>query len=182
MDWFRSYYLGQRRFSKEMSFGSQIDKLIQDDPTFLPTLPRYEKMQWKLKAVVEGIHITGTPDGVDIEKQKVLADYKTGKEKWTDKRAKDTDQLKIYLYLIYENTGIKPEEFINKIHWLPTRNKGEKEIELVGEEFFTFEVKHTLDDVMTCISEIPKIVKEMEAFYHEQAIVQNSIKSTCLKF
>ena len=63
--WFRQYILGERSSSPEMFFGSMIDKRIQTDPTFMPDLPRYELMQYKMKVNFNGLLLFGTPDGID---------------------------------------------------------------------------------------------------------------------
>ena len=150
--------------SKEMDYGKLIDKKIQDDPAFLPHLPRYEKMQYKMLMKMGEIELVGIPDGVDF-KNKKLADYKTGKKEWDIKRAKETGQLKFYLLLLYLVHKIKPEEFDCYIHWLPTKETGDFKIEMIEENNIkTFKVKHTMVDILNFASYIKQTHKEMSLF------------------
>ncbi len=78
--WYRTYILNERQSSKEMDFGSVVDKKFQDDLTFLPTIPRGENLQYKMMAVFNGIPLIGVPDVFSFKKEKLLADLKTGKK------------------------------------------------------------------------------------------------------
>lgn len=117
--WYDTYILGIRQTSPEMTFGSYVDKQLQVDPTYLPHVPRYPHMQHKMKAVFDGIPLTGVPDGLDFE-QFLLADFKTGKNPWTQKKADETGQLTMYALLLFLTEGIRPEKWDCKILWLPT--------------------------------------------------------------
>lgn len=161
--WYQSYILGKRTSSPEMEFGSMIDKKIQNDPLFMPALPRYPLMQHKLTGAFSKIPLVGLPDGLCLDTFQ-LADYKTGKKPWDQKRADETGQLTMYLLLIYLSLKIKPEEFTCFIHWLPTQDSGKFEISLVGEEVKTFETKRTMKEILVFGSRIIKTVNAMEAY------------------
>ncbi len=162
--WYDSYILGIKQTSREMDFGSVIDKRIQKDPTFIPLLPRYPLMQHKMEVMFGGIPLIGYPDGLDIDKP-TLADFKTGKVPWTKKRADETGQLTMYLLLLFITKKIKPEEFKCLIHWLPTQENGDFSISLVDENVFhTFETKRTMTDVLKFGNLINETHKEMVAF------------------
>jgi len=163
--WYKNYILEEKETSKELEFGSMIDLKIQNDPTFLPTLPRYEHMQYKMKVKLKDIELVGIPDGLDLTNKKQLADYKTGKVKWDQKRANETGQLTFYLLLIYITHKIKPEEFDCFIHWLPTVENGDFTITFKKEgEIKTFKTKRTLQDILVFGGQLLKIHKEMELF------------------
>lgn len=167
--WFRNFILGEKSSSEEMSFGTMIDKKIQVDPTFMPNLPRYELMQHKMTVMFNGIQLMGTPDGINLKKNKQLADYKTGRLKWDRKRAQDHGQLVMYLLLLYITEKVKPEEFDCFIHWLPTKleenGNFERKITLISEtEFKTFKVKHTMQDLLAFGLRIKKTYAEMELY------------------
>lgn len=166
--WYETYILGKRQESKEMTFGSLIDKRIQDDPNFLPHLPRYEHMQYKMKVMFDGIPLVGVPDGLNLTGKKELADYKTGKKKWDKKRADETGQLTFYLFLLYITHKIKPEEFILMIHWLPTEETGSFEIRMINEQVKTFYTKRTMSDLLAFGARIKKVVKEMEIYANQK--------------
>lgn len=170
--WYQSYILGIRQTSKEMDFGSYVDKKIQSDPTFLPGLPRYEQMQYKMKAVYAGkIPLVGIPDGLNLKDKKELWDYKTGKAAWTKKRADDTGQLTFYLLLLFICHKHKPEEFECGIHWLPTREMGDFSIgfvENIDENIKSFRTKRTMADLLEFCRRIEKTVKAMEDYVNNK--------------
>lgn len=174
--WYQSFILGKRESSKEMTFGSMIDKKIQDDPKFFPTLPRYEFMQEKLKVMFNGILLYGTPDGFNLKESKHLADYKTGKQAWTQKRADDHGQLTMYLLLLFISKNIRPEEFDCFIHWFPTIETGAFEIKLKDDnEFKTFKTKRTMQDLLNFGSYIKKTLVEMEAYIKDKTLLTSEL-------
>lgn len=167
--WYETYILGKRQSSPELIFGSKIDRRIQDDLTFLPFLPRYTHMQLKMNVVIgKNIPLIGIPDGVNINPVKVLADFKTGVQKWDQKRADKSKQLTWYLLLLWMSRKLKPEDFTCRIHWLPTKKiengNFDTIIDLDGDKFHTFETKRTMVDLLELIAEIKKVVKEMEEY------------------
>lgn len=155
--------------TEELIFGKEIDERIQKDPTFLPNMPRFEEMQYKMKVNMCGIELVGIPDGVNFKKNKQLADFKTGKKEWNKKRAQETGQLLFYLLLIYITHKIRPEEFDCFIYWLPTKleesGNFERKISLVDEnDFKPFKVKHTLVEVLNFGSYLKKTYEEMSKY------------------
>lgn len=166
--WYESYVLGIKPVSKEMTFGSMVDKRLQDDPEFLPHVPRYPMMQHRMEVKFGKYTLVGVPDGVDIEghiSTHVLADYKTGKKAWDQARADETGQLTMYLLLLWLTEKVKPESFSCRIHWLPTRDTGDFNIELISEkDCQTFETKRTMKDIIDFGVRINKTVKAMELY------------------
>jgi hypothetical protein len=163
--WYENYILGNKQQSAEMDFGSLIDKKIQEDKTFLPNLARYPLMQYKMKAVFNGISIVGIPDGLSLD-DFLLADFKTGRNKWDQKRADETGQLTFYLLLLYITKKIKPEKFKCFIHWLPTQTNGDFTIDFTPDfKIHTFETKRTMKDLMIFGSRIMNVIREMEKYY-----------------
>lgn len=165
--WYRTYVLGEKPSSKEMDFGSVVDKKIQKDPTFLPTLPRYTHMQYPLKVVFNKIPLIGFPDGVCFDNG-LLADYKTGKKAWDQKRADETGQLTMYLFMIYAAKKLRPEQFKCFIHWLPTKENGDFTISFTDDmEPVTIETKRTMQDVLAFGARINATVKAMNEYLKE---------------
>ena len=163
--WYRTYILNERQTSKEMTFGSMIDLKIQNDPTFLPSLPRYPLMQHEMKVVFNGIHLIGKPDGLDLN-EFVLVDFKTGKQPWNKKRADETYQLTMYLLLIYITKKIPPEKFKCLIHWLPTKENGSFDIEFRDNpvKVITIETKRSMKDLLNFGTYIHETIKSMEKY------------------
>lgn len=166
--WYESYILGERQTSPELTFGSYVDKRIQQDKKFLPDLPRYPLMQFKMKAMFKDIPLVGIPDGLDIESpRKLLSDYKTGKKKnpWNKKRADETGQLTFYLFLLWLTRKLKPEDFDCFIHWIPTQMNEDKTVSLVEPvEIKTFKTKRTMKQLLEFGSHIIETVKQMEKY------------------
>lgn len=163
--WYRTYLLNERQSSREMTFGSMVDQKIQDDPSFIPTLPRYQHMQWEGKVVFNGIPLIGKADGLDFNNF-VLADYKTGKKAWDQKRTDETDQLTMYLMLVYITKKILPEKFTCRIHWLPTVETGAFEIAFRDNPVvpITFETSRSMADILRFGTFINRTVKEMNDY------------------
>ena len=161
--WYRTYVLGIKQSSRELDFGSKIDQRIQDDPTFLPKLPRYPLMQHEMRATLLGIPLIGKPDGLDLDVC-ILADYKTGKKAWDQKRTDETGQLKMYLLLVWLTQQIPPERFTCLIHWLPTMEMGDFSIRLKGTKVYTFETKITMQDILQFGVRIKKTYAAMQEY------------------
>lgn len=169
--WYVTYILGERSTSPEMEFGSMIDKKIQTDPTFLPSLPRYEYMQYKVKVILKNkykeIPLVGIPDGLNLTEEKVLSDYKTGRVSWQKARADETEQLTFYLLFLWIQLKHKPEEFRCFIHWLPTRKTTEGIIEFIDDidaNIQTFETKRTMSHLLESSKNICKTVTAMQDY------------------
>lgn len=166
--WYRSYILGIKSSSREMTFGSKVDKRIQEDPKFLPDLPRYPLMQYKLVAVFDGIPLIGLPDGLTLTDKGgkcLLADYKTGKKAWDQKRADETGQLTMYLFLLYLTQKLSPTRFDCMIHWLETRDNEDFSIGFVKDmEVKTFHTKRTMVDILKFGQRIKDTVKAMDKY------------------
>ena len=168
--WYKSYILNERQGSPETEFGSIIDKKIQNDPKFLPTLPRYPIMQHEMNVVYnKKIRMTGFADGLDLNKF-LLADYKTGREAWTKARADSTDQLTAYLFFIYIAKKIPPEKFRCFIHWIPTTKVeyGNFDVKIDFRDNppvpITFETKRTMGDILQFGAKVQRVVMEMQKY------------------
>lgn len=162
--WFESYILGKKTTSREMEFGSLIDKRFQDDPTFVPELPRYGMLQHKMEAKLSKFKIVGVPDDLCLNTFK-LFDLKTGKKPWDQKRADETGQLKMYLLLVWLIYKIPPEKFTCGIHWLPTEERGDFSIQLIEPVVpQTYYVKITMRDILDFGVRIEKTVLKMKAY------------------
>ena len=169
--WYKSYVdPAEFTTSPELTFGSRVDLLYQQDPNFIPQVPRGEMLQHKMRVNFAGISIVGIPDSLSIKKEKVLADLKTGRVAWTQQKAQTTGQLLMYLFLIYKEMGIKPEEFDCYIYWVPTMRDDKDEIQFVDEkDVKIFKVKHTLADVLRYMSHVKEVYEEMKEYIEDHA-------------
>lgn len=165
-DWYNKYIMGgESKPSKEMLFGSKVDKKIQEDPTFIPDLIRESNLQYKMNCKLNDFQLVGITDAICLEKKR-LRDYKTGKGEWTHSRAHGTGQLTWYLLQVYLIHKIKPEEFECYIDWLPTTDTTDGEIDFRDNPVkpITFRTKRTLTEVLAFASEIIKVREEMVKF------------------
>lgn len=169
--WYQSYVLGIRQSSPELIFGSMVDKKIQNDSSFIPSLPRYPLMQHKMNVMFGDIPLVGLPDGLCLD-DFLLADYKTGNDKypWTKKKADETGQLTMYLFLIYIAHKLSPEKFKLFIHWLPTKKEETGDFKtLISFRDdpvvpITFQTKRTMADILKFGGRIQKVWKEMQEY------------------
>jgi hypothetical protein len=167
--WYETYILGKKQSSKEMDFGSAIDKRLETDLTFLPEVPRCPLLQHEMRCVFNGVHLIGKPDALDLDNF-ILRDFKTGKQKWDKKRANDSLQLTFYLLLIYITYKIPPEKFKCYIDWLQTKETGDFKISFVDDmKVKTFETKRKMGDILSLGVLIKKVINEMEEYVNNHA-------------
>lgn len=162
--WFDTYILGKRQETAALSFGSLVDKKLQDDPAYLPEIVRLPLLQHKMNAMFGKIPLVGVADGFDRAGHKLL-DYKTGKVVWNQKRADETGQLTMYCLLLYITEKIKPEEMDLSIIWLETCENGDFSISFKEPLIVrTFETKRTMKQILTFGMKINKTYREMEEY------------------
>lgn len=163
--WFDTYMLGKRSSSKEMEFGSMVDKRIQEDPAFLPMLERYAIMQHPMKASLGDIPLIGYADHFDRAGFRVKDD-KTGKKAWDQKRADDTGQLTMYCLLLWLTEKIPPEKLRLYIEWIPTKEAGDFSIQFRDKPVVPviFETKRTMGDVLKFGNRIKTTLVAAEAY------------------
>ncbi|MES2224164.1 MAG: hypothetical protein V4469_04505 [Patescibacteria group bacterium] len=164
--WYETYILGKRQSSRQLTFGSSIDLRLQNDPTFLPMIPRCPMLQHEMVVSFNGIKLVGKPDAIDLEKY-ILRDYKTGVVKWDKKRADETDQFTMYLFLVYIKYKIRPENFKCFIDWMPTCENDSFEIgfmEPIEDHILQLETSRSMKDIINFGAKIKRIVKEMEEY------------------
>lgn len=165
-EWYDHYILGkEQQSSPELLFGSEIDKKIQSDPSFLPEIPRYKHLQYELKTEYEGIPLIGYPDALDLDEPKIR-DYKTGREKWDKARADKTGQLSMYLLMIWQIHKIKPEDFQCFIDWMPTCIKDRQVSFIEPFKVKTIETKRTMSQIVAFAALLSETRKKMIEYYN----------------
>lgn len=192
--WYRKYVLKELpEITPELEFGSYIDKKLQDDPTFLPNVVRYSVLQHEMTGTFNKIPLLGYADtfqppvsGAKIflknDKLEVtdpvhipcaIRDYKTGRKPWDQKRADETGQLTMYLFMLYLRDKIQPEDVECYIDWLPTRiEEGKIVFRDDPVEVFTFKTSRTMQDVLEFGQLIKDTWDEMQAYGERQASME----------
>lgn len=169
--WYRKYVLGEEiKPNAEMLFGSKIDKQIQADPTFLaPHIHRYSSQQYKLECTFNKIPLIGFPDQWAHITKDGLSDTKTGVKAWDQKRADETGQLTMYLFMLHIMEKVKPEKVKLHIDWLPTKRTETGDFK-VNIDFVrpikvqSFETRRTMIQVLEFGSRINATHKAMTAY------------------
>lgn len=164
--WYRKYVLNQEDPpSKEMIFGSYVDKKLQEDPTYLPHVERYPIMQHAMKAMLGNIPLIGYADGFD-RPQLRLKDDKTGKKAWDQKRADETGQLTLYALFLWLTEKIKPESMRFFINWMPTKEGGDFQISFRDEPMIPvlIETRRTMNDILNFGMRINDTYKQMDEY------------------
>jgi hypothetical protein len=114
------------------------------------------------------VPLKGVLDGYE---NKGIEEYKTGTEKWTQKRVDDSEQLTIYAILVSERLKIPVENIPITLRWLPTFKDTNEELHLTG-EIIEFKTQRTKIDIIRFYPKIKKTWVEIEEF------IDNLIKTT----
>lgn len=178
--WYAKYVAKELpEITPELEFGSMIDKRIQDDPTYLPDLVRYPILQHEMTGTFNKIPLLGYADTFraplgchkhcDDMWQPAIRDYKTGRKPWDQKRADETGQLTMYLFMLYLRDKIQPEDVECYIDWLPTHYVDGKIAFVKEGEIHTFKTKRTMQQVLAFGQRIKDVYAAMEAYAEREA-------------
>lgn len=163
--WYQNYVLGFKEPpNARMTFGSQVGKRIETDPTYIPQLPR-GIMEYELKATMNDIELIGYADSYNPE-TKELDEFKTGGvSSWNKKKVESHDQLTFYALLLYLRNEAKPEDLTIRLHHMLTEEKGDFSIGFAKPfSLDTYTTKRTTRQVLMFASEILRVRKEMEEY------------------
>lgn len=168
--WYQSYILGKKASSPEMTFGSQVGKKLETDPTFLPSIPREKKMEYEFTATYKRKKLTGFADSFCDENLR-LREYKTGVKAWDQKRVDEHGQITFYCLMKYLKDKTKPEDILCTLHWMPTVRKEKGDFTVVIEfvkdiekNIKHFETRRTMKDIVKMCARIDDNLKKMEAY------------------
>lgn len=169
--WYKKYILGELpEMTPELEFGSYVDKRIQSDADFLPALERYPIMQHKMTGTFNKIPLIGYADGFDPNPKKMrLKDDKTGRKPWDQKRADETGQLTMYLFMLYLRDKIQPEDVECYIDWLPTHIEDGKIVFIKEGDIRTFKTRRSMREVLAFGQRIKDTWEQMEAYGQREA-------------
>lgn len=170
--WYDKYILGKpSRVSAEMTFGSEVGKRLETDPTYLPMIPRHNVMEHEFKCFFGKIPLIGYADSFCTITDKKLNEHKTGVKKWDQKRVDEHGQLDMYLLMHWIMRKIRPEDVEVNLIWLPTKRSESGDfnvtisfVEPIEENIKTFTTKRTMKDIMNFGMRINKVYKEMEQY------------------
>ena len=165
--WYKKYILNEKQEENEkMRFGKKIGERLASDPTFLPEVPRLPIFEKKLMAKMDKLYLVGFLDSFQ-ETPTALCEYKTSSntKKWTQKSAQEHGQILLYLYLIWVNYKIPPNEVFTRLTYIPVNETGDFSLELTkSSPIKTFEIKHTPLEVLSFMQSVKNTILEMEQF------------------
>lgn len=172
-DWYDSYILGNRKTSKQMTFGSMVDKKLQEERDFLPQVERYPISQHPLEFYLDSLKVVGYIDGYDPATPRIKDD-KTGVSPWTQKKADETGQLTLYTLGLHLQDGVNPADLRLSISWLPTKENGDFSIGFRDNPVtpIIFHTKRTKKDIMLFGAYILETRKKMEEYVIHKAKTQ----------
>lgn len=121
-DWYKQYGIGagrgsgpespELRFGKE--FAEELEKGINRFGIVLPEHPEYH-IATKIKKQA----IAGTLDGWSPSRR-LLTEFKTGAQPWTQTRVDKHGQLDWYAYMLYMSEALSPNMLHIELTWFPT--------------------------------------------------------------
>lgn len=162
---------GARFMNEGMAYGSIVANALENDEetgdlltdTAMSLLVKYDVRDKEMEGVLQtkdgDIRIVSHPDTMD-SKTYALREYKTGKTKWTQKKADNWFQLKFYAMLIF----IIYKKIPPKVHldWIETFKDTDGKIKPTG-HVESFEVKITMSDIINTMATVSRVAKEIEA-------------------
>ncbi len=173
--WYKRYVLDEKQIeTPELKFGKLIGERIEKDPTYLPQIPRHNKMEHPFSVMFDGIKMVGYADSFCTETNKKLLEFKTGVKEWNQKRVDSHQQIDMYCLMNYITNKVRPEDMEIQLIWLPTKKKESGdfsvEIDFVDEQNIkVFNTKRTMRDILKFGQEIKQTLKEMEEYLESKS-------------
>jgi hypothetical protein len=165
-EWYRRYILNEKlQTTPAMEFGTKIGTFLAEIPEFMPEVPRYPVFEHRLTAKIDNIFLIGYLDSFD-PKTKNFIEYKTSsnKTRWTQKTAQEHGQILMYLFLLWKNYGVPPEEIKCSLVYVPVTEGGDFQLKVSDEPVKIFKVRHTSADVLKFAAYIREVYREMEQY------------------
>ncbi len=162
--WYRRYVLGTKDpVNNEMIFGKKIADSFQSKTPLAP-VTLYPVVEHKLEVKLDGIPLIGYIDTYDSDTH-CFREFKTGKAAWTQKRANEHGQLKMYALMLYLLYKAKPGSYTIHLDWIPTEEGWDVPIQFISPiKIESFEVKITMADITKFASYIKRTAREMKAY------------------
>lgn len=164
----QKYYFGEKeRGNKYFDYGKEVAEALEgaklSDKGFeglKMLLPSYKHREHEIKAILAKTPLLGKMDTFE-PKTKSFREYKTGKNGWTQNKAKKHGQLKFYALLIWLKYKKLPKEIW--LDWIETKEE-DGELDYTG-KIKSFKVDIKLEDLLSFMAEIKKITLEISEDY-----------------
>lgn len=179
--WYRTYCLGIKSSSAELTFGSAVaDSMNTANP-----LCAFERLNVKKDGTHDEhefdtylgdgkkkIHLIGSVDSSEsVKKYKKgkkfkARELKTGVRPWDQERADNHGQLKFYSLCFYLQDKINPEDIEWELSWFPTKKQESGDFNHIitfidSTKPVKFKVKVTMTQILELAADIKKTMEEM---------------------
>ncbi len=163
--WYRRYVLREAGEENDaMRFGKKFAQSIEARKPLAP-VEIYSEIEYPLKTIFNGIKMTGFID--TYEPHTKFREYKTARQIWTQDKAQEHGQLKMYALMLYLEHKVKPEDLTIHLDCIQTRDSGKFEISFVEPiKIHSFEVKLTMKDILLFGGYIMKVTNAMQKVIH----------------
>jgi hypothetical protein len=167
--WYRKYVLGEQQgATAEMDFGKMIAESFETGKPLAPVV-RYSTMEYKLSGIFGKIPLIGYIDTFDHIGKDKMREYKTGVAKWDQERADKHGQIDMYLFMLYLLHGVKPEDVLVHLDWIPTKRSENGDFKVKVEfvkpiKVHSFETRRTTIDVLNFGAKIKQIYADMQDY------------------
>jgi hypothetical protein len=161
-EWHDRYILGKKSMTTpEMEFGKLFAKSCEERKPLAP-VTLYSITEHPLKVDFGDIPLIGYLD--TYEPVKAFIDHKTSNKGWTQKRANEHGQLKMYALMLYLLYKVKPEDLSIAIESVLTEKKNG--IVTLAKPIIVkrFDVKVTMADILKFGNYIKYTVSKMESY------------------
>lgn len=160
------------RFSNPgLDYGKKVATALENEKetgdlltdTAMELLPKYDIQDQEIRTILKTkdgyINLIGRPDSLD-SKTKNFYEFKTGKFKWTQKKAENSLQLKFYAMMIFIEYKVLPNK--TSLIWIETFADTDGQIKPTG-RVETFQVHITMSDIINTMATVSRVAKEIEA-------------------
>jgi hypothetical protein len=148
----------------ESTTGDEIQDMV------ISSIIKYKYPEHEIREEFKSKHgeftLLGVMDTFDETPRLKIREYKTGRIKWTQKRANEHRQLKHYASLVWLKYKKLPEEIW--LDWIPTEREGDGEVRFTGEPIKSFQVKIGLSDVLGYLAEATKVAVQIDKMYRTE--------------
>ncbi len=164
--WFDDYVLGIKEPPNAlMEFGTLVGDSIGTENSMVPSLVPPGVKEYEMKAYVGNVLMIGfadhyCPDILELNENKTSPT----KDRWTQKKVDEHEQLTMYCLLLFLLNKTKPEDVAIWLNFMRTRLAGTK-YKLVDQEPLRFPTKRSMLQITQYSGQVLKTVDEMYAYY-----------------
>lgn len=162
--WYKKYVLGEAvTETKEMVWGKMVAESFGTDKPLAP-VEIYPVVEHKMAVIFNKMKLIGYIDTYDPATHN-FREYKTGKKPWTQDRANEHGQLKMYALMLYVSHKVTPDKYTIFLDYIPTKENGDFSVDFVKPiKVHSFQVHLTMQDILRFAARINETVKAMEAY------------------